>query len=137
MKPDFVYDRVKGIMYVLVTRPSGSIYTPIGNGYSGRAEGKNNPRWEKAAGKGPIPEGFWVVGQAYTSRRVGPIAIPLRPSVSTLTYGRSAFLIHGDSKLHPGQASSGCIILPAQTRARIARHVDALLHVSYERPNLI
>lgn len=136
-KPDFVYDRVKGIMYVLVTRPSGAVYTPIGYGYSGRAEGKNNPRWEKVAGKGPIPKGTWVIGQAYDSRRVGAIAIPLRPGAATVTFGRSAFLIHGDSKLHPGQASSGCIILPWLARSRIARHVRATLRVSDVPPDFI
>ena len=31
---------------------------------------------------------------------------------STETHRRSGFLMHGDSKPHPGSASNGCIVLP-------------------------
>lgn len=134
---EFWYHRTKGMFYVLVTRSGGSIYTSIGHGYSGRSEGKNNPRWEKVAGKGPIPKGEWKVGQAYASRRLGALAIPLTAEPSTMTFGRSAFLIHGDSRLHPGQASSGCIILPWVARSRIARQPGAVLVVSDEPPPLV
>lgn len=124
-------------MYVLDTRFDRPRWRSLAVGYSGRAEGKNNPGWEKIAGKGPIPQGDWEIQAAYTSRRVGALAIPLRPADATVTFGRSAFLIHGDSKLHPGQASSGCIILPWVARSRIARHVGSTLHVSDGPPDLI
>ena len=137
MKPKFWFNRTKGIFYVLDSRSGVERWSTLAAGYSGRAEGKNNSRWEKVAGKGPTPKGDWEVGQAYQSRRVGPIAIPITPRPGTAVYHRSAFLIHGDSKTHPGQASSGCIILPWVARSRIARHVGALLRVSDEPPNLI
>mgnify|MGYP001549603940 CR=1 FL=1 len=35
-------------------------------------------------------------------------------------FGRSGFLIHGDSKKRPGEASNGCIILPAEDRRAIS-----------------
>lgn len=136
-KPDFWYNQRTGIFYERDTRFDRQRWTTVAVGYSGRAEGKNNPRWEKIAGKGPIPKGYWEIQAGYASRRLGPLAIPLRPHVTTVTYGRSAFLIHGDSKLHPGQASSGCIILPWAARSRIARHVGGVLCVSDEPPDLI
>lgn len=124
-------------MYVLDTRFDRPRWRTLAFGYSGRAEGKNNARWEKVAGKGPIPQGLWQTGQAYDSRRVGSIAIPLTAHATTVTHGRSAFLIHGDSKLHPGQASSGCIILPRVGRYLIARLAGSWLLVSDEPPDLI
>jgi len=36
-------------------------------------------------------------------------------------FGRRGFLIHGDSKLHPGTASKGCIILPRWARELIVK----------------
>ena len=43
--------------------------------------------------------------------------MPLIPSPTNEMFGRSEFLIHGDSLEHPGAASEGCIILPRFTVA--------------------
>jgi hypothetical protein len=44
-------------------------------------------------------------------------------------FGRTGFLIHGDSLQHPGRASNGCIILPRPIRDRIAASGDDQLTV--------
>ena len=49
--------------------------------------------------------------------------------VGHLAHGRSAFLIHGDSTKHPGDASEGCIIFGPHIRQRIATSGDTVLNV--------
>lgn len=44
-------------------------------------------------------------------------------------HGRTAFLIHGDSRTNPGNASEGCIVLPPAVRIRIAQSGDTTLEV--------
>jgi hypothetical protein len=44
-------------------------------------------------------------------------------------HGRTQFLIHGDSKLNPGNASEGCIILSAEVRKKIAESGVSRLRV--------
>jgi hypothetical protein len=44
-------------------------------------------------------------------------------------FGRSGFLIHGDSIIRPGTASRGCIILAREIREQIAASGDADLEV--------
>ena len=45
-------------------------------------------------------------------------------------FGRDGFLIHGDSIVHTGQASQGCIILPRSIREQIAASEDDELEVT-------
>jgi hypothetical protein len=44
--------------------------------------------------------------------------------------GRNGMLIHGDSRLAPGTASQGCIILDSASRSRIADHGGGTLTVT-------
>lgn len=107
----------------------------IGVGYSGRGEGKNNPDKESVRTVGPIPRGYWRIGEPYNSSRVGPRTIPVyklddRPGddIDAIT-GRSAFRIHGDSIRAPGTASQGCIILPRIIREQIIASDHEILRV--------
>ncbi len=100
---------------------NGHLFSPEGSlfvvGYSGRAnDGKNIPAKEREKGIGPIPRGRWTIGPPYK----GPTDFSLRltPTSSTNTFGRSAFLIHGDNKSQT--ASQGCIIVsPRKLRETI------------------
>src|SRR5881296_1271037 len=83
----------------------------VGIGYSGFANGKNQPEFEHVAEVGPLPQGHYTIGLPHDSATHGPYVLPLIPDPSTELFGRSAFLIHGDSKTHPGTASHGCIIM--------------------------
>jgi len=51
----------------------------------------------------------------------------LSPSAATNTFGRSAFLIHGDNLSHT--ASHGCVILRRDVRERISASTDRTLVV--------
>lgn len=90
---------------------------------------KNNPLAQHQRGLGPIPAGVYWIGDAHDTEEHGPVVLPLVPVPQTETFGRSAFLIHGDSKTNPGTASKGCIIAPRQVREQIAAKGDRLLVV--------
>lgn len=78
---------------------------------------------------GPIPCGLYTIGAHVDTMTHGPFVLPLTPSPQNEMFGRSAFLIHGDSKVAPGSASEGCIILSRSVRERIAKSGDHELRV--------
>jgi len=91
----------------------------IGRGYSGAPDCRNKPECEGEVSKGPIPRGVWRIGRPYDHKRLGPCCVPLSPvklEAGRLEHERSGFFIHGDNSRGDGSASSGCIILPRQTR---------------------
>jgi hypothetical protein len=99
-------------------------------GYSGCGEGKNNPTAENKPDVGPLPRGlYWILGPPEETEKHGPYVLRLEPNPQNDMYGRSGFLIHGDSKIHPGQASEGCIILPRPLREHIYDSGDRTLEV--------
>lgn len=98
-----------------------------GSGYSGRAGGRNNPDAQAIRDTGPVPEGFYSIGEAFDHPRLGPCVMPLYPEPGTNTFGRSAFYIHGDNARH--DASHGCIILGPAIRQRVAADSDCKLTV--------
>jgi len=101
----------------------------LGIGYSGFDAGKNMPSAENEPSIGPIPRGRWKIGNLYQSENHGPDCMPLTPCDGTETFGRSGFLLHGDSILHPGSASHGCIIMPRSVRLEVASSGDMDLEV--------
>lgn len=101
---------------------------PLGTGYSGAPGHINRPSSVSIRSKGPVPPGVWYLARAPWSRR-GPQVISLTPDVGTQTYGRTAFLIHGDNKRQNQTASAGCIILARHHRDIIAARCPATLIV--------
>ncbi|WP_394201059.1 tlde1 domain-containing protein [Marinagarivorans algicola] len=97
-------------------------------GYSGFGVGKNNPECQHIVDVGPIPRGLYGMGSAYNSSNVGPLSLPLNP-IDHNAFGRTAFVIHGDSTTRPGAASKGCIILARDVRKLIAGSGDNFLKV--------
>jgi hypothetical protein len=55
--------------------------------------------------------------------------LTLKPAASTPTFGRSGFLMHGDSKESPSSASHGCVILPSSVREQVWNSRDRDLEV--------
>lgn len=98
-------------------------------GYSGAGEGKNNPAMQEVHNVGPIPRGFYDIGEPCDTKTHGPYVLHLHPAAENEMCGRSSFLIHGDSVLHPGTASEGCIIMPRTVRERIWNSGDRRLEV--------
>lgn len=107
-------------------RPDNDLLT---EGYSGFGECKNNADMQHLESAGPIPEGIWYIHAPRDTAEHGPVVMPLTPLPGTETYGRSGFLIHGDSIKHPGEASHGCIIVSRTAREQIAASDDKELRV--------
>lgn len=101
----------------------------IGLGYSGYPPGKNRPEFQQVHDVGPIPQGEWDIGPPHDTQTHGPHVMSLTPSQETETWGRSNFLIHGDSILSPGLASRGCVILARHIRDEISESGDHELQV--------
>lgn len=100
------------------------------HGYAGNGEGKNNPAMQAAVNVGPLPVGrYEIIGPPYNTVSHGPFVLRLSPHIGTDTHGRGGFLIHGDSKTHPGSASRGCIILDYTTRREVWNSGDRELVV--------
>lgn len=97
-------------------------------GYSGFSIHRNKPESERLPGLGPIPCGLYEIGEEHADAVRGPVILPLKPR-GHHAHGRSGFLIHGDSKEHPGLASHGCIVLPRHFRELIAESPDRVLLV--------
>lgn len=103
----------------------------LSTGYSGSGEGKNNPEMQHVADVGPIPCGDYTIEQPIDTAEHGPFVLPLRAATANEMFGRSGFLIHGDSIASPGNASKGCIILSREIRETIwSSRVIALRVVS-------
>ena len=108
---------------------------PVGSGYSGFDDGKNNPDMQGVANSGPIPQGDWtIVGPPANTPEHGPFVLRLEPAGGTNTFGRAGFLMHGDSIPNPGCASHGCIIMPRNIREQVWQSGDTSLEVVAERP---
>lgn len=104
--------------------------SPIGIGYSGKAEGRNNPDKERMPNVGPLPAGHYKIGKAFDDLRhpgKGPCVMRLYPIKDTDEFGRSGFMIHGNNATN--DASDGCIILGPSIRRQIADSDDRELEV--------
>jgi hypothetical protein len=112
---------------------TGSIYDPEGNlftvGYSGHAEGLNNPVFQNVPDVGPLPQGSYEIGKPFNSETHGPYALRLTPLEGTETFGRDGFLVHGDEIEHIGEhlASLGCLIAPRFARVAMWTRGDHTL----------
>lgn len=88
--------------------------------YAGAPGFKDDPVFEKIKNKGPLPRGkYTIVGVPFNHKTAGLYTLKLRPHASNQMFGRSGFLIHGDSRRRPGEASEGCIVLAPKFRKEI------------------
>ena len=107
----------------------------VGRGYSGFDNGKNNPAMQAVHDVGPIPQGEWTItGPPFNTAEHGPFVLRLEPASATNTFGRSGFLMHGDSIHAPGTASRGCIIMQRTLREQVWDSGDTDLEVVAEFP---
>ena len=102
----------------------------VATGYSGGGEGKNDPSMQAVENVGPIPQGSWIIsGPPADTASHGPYVLTLTATNGTKTFGRSGFLMHGDSTAAPGTASQGCIIMPRIAREQVWNSGDTDLEV--------
>ena len=98
----------------------------VETGYSGAADGKNDPNKECQIQVGPIPRGWYDIGAQRD--KPTPITLPLTADdPDHCDPPRSGFLIHGDNST--GTASTGCIIMSRTTREKIRDSRDTRLQV--------
>ena len=102
----------------------------IATGYSGAGDGKNNPDMQDVHNVGPLPRGSYTIGEPSDTKTHGPYVLHLTPAPENEMFGRSAFLIHGDSVVHPGTASEGCMIFARTVREKIWQSGDRQLEVT-------
>lgn len=102
---------------------SGALIDPHGvlrdYGYAGAHPYVNVPTAEWRHDLGPIPTGTYTIGAPHDSEQTGPCSLPLEPALDNKMYGRSDFLIHGDTPEMNQTASTGCIIMPRAIRDMI------------------
>ena len=98
-------------------------------GYSGSGAGKNNSTMQSVRDVGPIPCGIYAISAPFDSPEHGPYALRLWPDAANNMFGRSGFLMHGDSLEHPGCASQGCVIMPRDVRQKVWESFDRELRV--------
>lgn len=114
-------------MSYVFEQSTGRMIDPDSNevavGYAGgncghNPEGKNNPEMQNVPSIGPLPEGWYDLGEPVEHSHLGAYAIPLIPDPSNEMYGRGSFYLHGDTT-PSGNASEGCIIMPRLVRQAI------------------
>lgn len=101
----------------------------VATGYAGKGDGINNPDMQDVHNVGPIPRGGYRVCAPVNTNTHGPYVLRLEPDPANEMFGRSGFLIHGDSVKHPGTASEGCIIQARATRELVWESGDHQLEV--------
>lgn len=101
----------------------------LGIGYSGNGDGKNNHASQTIKNVGPCPVGFYFIQPPRDTETHGPFVLPLVPDPDNEMFGRSGFLIHGDSVSHPGRASDGCLIFSRVLRELIWNKMYRILEV--------
>jgi hypothetical protein len=121
-KPLWVFQQSTG----KILDPKGLV---VGFAYSGKGIHKNNPESQSLPNQGPIPEGYYKIGSPHDSITHGPFVLPLEPDPQNVMFGRTHFLVHGDSVQSPGTASEGCIVAPRWIREDIAKSAVKLLAV--------
>lgn len=97
--------------------------------YSGHGEGKNNPAMQHVADVGPIPTGVYLIGDMFDHPTHGKYCMRLLPVTGTQLYGRSGFLMHGENAAHPGESSTGCIVVDHPHRVEVHESHDSQLVV--------
>lgn len=119
----WTYHQASGVMY----DPTGRV---AGTGYSGMPPvGKNIPSAQNIHMVGPIPQGWYSIGPIHNHPALGLNVMALTPDPENEMFGRSGFFCHGDSSVHPGKSSEGCVIMPPAVRSSMGTSSDKRLQV--------
>lgn len=123
--PDLFYSQSDGVLEdskdVLGVGFAGNDSRPGVN--PDHIHGYNNPDAQQVHNIGPLPRGFYTIGDPITHPHLGPLAFPLMPDASNEMFGRSDFWIHGASPKDPLNSSEGCIVMAHSIRLALAEIV--------------
>jgi hypothetical protein len=116
----YYYDRYWGMftMRIPSANVNGSNFPDCacGFGYSGAAGYLNDQMFQDYRFSGPLPAGTYTITEIYNDPRRGASTCVLTPAASNEMFGRSGFLIHGDTTPPSHSASDGCIVTPLWVR---------------------
>lgn len=90
-----------------------------GIGWAGHSAGKNNPAMQCVKGVGPLPRGWYTIGNPYENPHTGHYTMDLTPDLTNDMCGRDLFRIHGANPTNPEMSSDGCIIQERPVREAI------------------
>jgi|HubBroStandDraft_6_1064221.scaffolds.fasta_scaffold800452_3 hypothetical protein len=94
--------------------------------------GFNNPQMVAVKDIGPLPPGFYTLGEMQAHHPVlGPNVIPLIPDAQNVMHNRGGFFVHG-KPLPPADirsGSDGCICAQESTRLAVNSSPDRRLQV--------
>jgi hypothetical protein len=107
-------------------------YSIQGHAYAGKGTGKNNPDFQTVKDVGPLPCGFYLIGEPIDHPHLGLFAMPLLPDPSNVMYDRGDFWWHGENAKHPGESSNGCVVSSPLLRHAVHDSKDNLLRVIKE-----
>lgn len=133
-------------MWSFVQR-TGNLYRDNGDlawtGYAGGNKGAspeavNNPAMQDVVRTGPLPRGFYTIGEPYHHATLGPCTMNLTPDESNEMFGRAKFRIHGDNIKANHSASEGCIVKsPKANRQMVWDSGDHRLRVVAEEADRV
>lgn len=115
----------------LYEQRTGKIYRKYENGFlicrgtgwagqdNANGKGKNNPDLESVGKTGPLPCGWYTIGDPHDSPHTGPYTMDLTPDPENEMFGRSLFRMHGPAVSHPELSSEGCIVLIRSVREQV------------------
>ena len=96
----------------------------VAHGWAGHdtdaVKGYNNPDAISVKGIGPLPPGFYLIGDPVDHPHVGKLAFPLFPYATNKMYGRSGFFIHGPNLKDIKHSSDGCMCFLRYDREKIS-----------------
>lgn len=98
-------------------------------GYAGSPVGKNRPDMQEVHNVGPLPRGIYTFNPPVDTMTHGPYVLWLTPDPANEMFGRGSFGMHGDSKVDPGGASEGCIVMARNIREQVWNSGDTKLQV--------
>jgi len=109
---------------------SGQQVIRVPEAYSGSLSGGgyNNPSLQHVRNNGPIPQGTWNAAGVRETLHGQPQSnvIVLESAPGNNRLGRdNDFLIHGDSRRNPGDASQGCVIAPPDVRQTLTNMLQS------------
>jgi hypothetical protein len=93
----------------------------IGEAWAGNNAGKNNPDMCAIRDIGPLPVGWYEIGEPFTHPHTGHFSMRLTPHEDNKMFGRDGFLMHGPDR-NPeqrGEESRGCVVTRRDNRERV------------------
>jgi hypothetical protein len=115
----YYYDRYWGIFTSIPGEQLNQTFFPScirGFGYSGQDQYLNNLLYQADYKTGPLPAGIYTITAINDDPHRGPHTCVLTPDPANQMFGRSGFLIHGDTANRTHTASDGCIVAPLWVR---------------------